>query len=107
MKNFKLSAFALSFFLSTFTAVAGENKVQLTMDRRILEAVARHGGGPVGIKTIAVSVDETEDTVENVYEPYLIQQGYLTKTPRGRVLTEAAYRVLGEAPPAGGQQRIF
>ena len=78
-----------------------------SMDRRILEAVVRHGGGPVGVKTIAVSVDETEDTVENVYEPYLIQQGYITKTPRGRVLTEAAYRVLGQAPPAGGQQRIF
>ncbi|NOZ20680.1 MAG: Holliday junction branch migration DNA helicase RuvB [Planctomycetes bacterium] len=78
-----------------------------SMDRRILKAVIRHGGGPVGVKTIAVSVDETEDTVENVYEPYLIQQGYLTKTPRGRVLTEAAYQVLGQAPPASGQQRIF
>ncbi|MEW6359885.1 MAG: Holliday junction branch migration DNA helicase RuvB [Planctomycetota bacterium] len=78
-----------------------------SMDRRILQAVARHGGGPVGVKTISVSVDETEDTVENVYEPFLIQQGYLTKTPRGRVLTEAAYRVIGEAPPSGGQQRIF
>lgn len=78
-----------------------------TMDRKILRAVLQHGGGPVGVKTIAVSVDETEDTIESVYEPYLIQQGYLTKTPRGRVLTEAAYRILGEKPSSSAQKKLF
>jgi len=77
------------------------------MDRRILRAVLQHGGGPVGLKTIAVSVDETEDTIESVYEPYLIQQGYVTKTPRGRVLTEAAYGLLQERPPSSAQSKLF
>jgi Holliday junction DNA helicase RuvB len=77
------------------------------MDRRILAALSRHGGGAVGLKTVAVSVDETEDTIENVYEPYLIQQGYVTKTPRGRVLTEAGYQVIGENAPSDQQGRMF
>jgi len=61
------------------------------MDRRILQALIRHGGGPLGLKTIAVSVGETEDTIEDVYEPYLIQRGFLKKTPRGRVVTRQAF----------------
>jgi Holliday junction DNA helicase RuvB len=61
------------------------------MDRRILRTLIRHGGGPLGLKTIAVSVGETEDTIEDVYEPYLIQQGFLKKTPRGRVAARAAF----------------
>ena len=65
------------------------------MDRRILETVARANGRPVGIKTVAVTVGEEEDTIEEVYEPYLIQQGYLEKTPRGRVATEKSYHILG------------
>src|SRR5207237_6374535 len=58
------------------------------VDRRILRCVAQHGGQPVGLKTIAIAVDEEDDTVEEVYEPYLIQQALLAKTPRGRLLTD-------------------
>ena len=61
------------------------------MDRRILQILARHDGGPVGLKTIAVSVGETEDTLENVHEPYLIRQGYISKTPSGRKLAPAGW----------------
>ena len=61
------------------------------MDRRILRTLIRHGGGPLGLKTIAVSVGETEDTIEDVYEPYLIQQAFLKKTPRGRVAARRAF----------------
>jgi len=61
------------------------------MDRRILRTLIRHGGGPLGLKTIAVSVGETEDTIEDVYEPYLIQQAFLKKTPRGRVAAQRAF----------------
>ena len=76
-------------------------------DRRILSAIIDHGGGPVGIKTIAVTVSEQEDTIEEVYEPYLIQQGFVSKTPRGRVVTPRAYQHLGLEPPADGQMALF
>jgi Holliday junction DNA helicase RuvB len=71
------------------------------VDRAILDAVCnRFGGGPVGLSTLAVSVGEETDTVEDVYEPFLMQQGLLMRTPRGRVATPAAWRHLGlEAPP--------
>ncbi len=65
------------------------------LDRKILQAIIQHGGGPIGLKTIAVSVNEQEDTIEEVYEPYLIQKGYLSKTPRGRVATQLAYEYMG------------
>lgn len=68
------------------------------MDRRILQTLHHHRGGPVGLKTIAVTVGETEDTLENVYEPYLIREGYLAKTPQGRKLAPKGYEVLGEKP---------
>ena len=73
------------------------------VDRSILSAVCqRFGGGPVGLSTLAVSVGEEPDTVEDVYEPFLIQIGLLMRTPRGRVATPAAWRHLGlEAPVAG------
>ncbi len=72
------------------------------VDRAILSAVcARFGGGPVGLSTLAVSVAEETDTVEEVYEPYLLQLGLLMRTPRGRVATPAAWRHLGVDPPAG------
>jgi len=71
------------------------------MDRQILEAVRKHGGGPVGLKTIAVTVGEEEDTIEEVYEPFLIQQGYVSKTPKGRTLGPEGYKVLGLTPPKG------
>lgn len=66
------------------------------VDRKILEAVAAQDGQAVGLKTIAVVVGETEDTVENVYEPFLIQNGYLAKTPRGRIATDKAKVLLGK-----------
>jgi Holliday junction DNA helicase RuvB len=70
------------------------------MDRKLLEAVIhRFDGGPVGLDNVAAAIGEERDTIEDVIEPYLIQQGYLQRTPRGRVATLAAYRHLGVAPP--------
>ncbi|HWP10866.1 MAG TPA: Holliday junction branch migration DNA helicase RuvB [Ramlibacter sp.] len=70
------------------------------MDRKLLEAVIhRFDGGPVGLDNIAASIGEERDTIEDVIEPYLIQQGYLQRTPRGRVATLAAFRHLGVTPP--------
>ncbi|PWW45656.1 Holliday junction branch migration DNA helicase RuvB [Melaminivora alkalimesophila] len=70
------------------------------MDRKLLEAVVhRFDGGPVGLDNIAASIGEESGTIEDVIEPYLIQQGFLQRTPRGRVATLAAYRHLGVAPP--------
>ena len=70
------------------------------MDRKLLEAVIhRFDGGPVGLDNIAASIGEESGTIEDVIEPYLIQQGYLQRTPRGRIATLAAYRHLGVAPP--------
>ena len=66
------------------------------MDRRILETICvKFGGGPVGLSTIAVSVGEEADTVEEAYEPFLIMEGYLERTPKGRVATPLAYERLG------------
>ena len=66
------------------------------MDKRILEAIVhKFSGGPVGINTVAVSVGEESDTIEEVYEPYLIQEGYIHRTPKGRVATPLAYQCLG------------
>jgi holliday junction DNA helicase RuvB len=69
------------------------------MDRKLLEAVIhRFDGGPVGLDNVAASIGEERDTIEDVIEPYLIQQGYLQRTPRGRIATLAAYRHLGVTP---------
>ena len=69
-----------------------------TMDRRLLLAVIeKFDGGPVGVDSLAAAVGEQRDTIEDVIEPYLIQQGYLNRTPRGRVATAAAYRHFGLA----------
>jgi Holliday junction DNA helicase RuvB len=71
------------------------------MDRKLLEAVIhKFDGGPVGLDNIAASIGEERDTIEDVIEPYLIQQGYLQRTPRGRVATLAAFRHLGLQPPS-------
>ena len=68
-------------------------------DRAILETIAvKFSGGPVGLSTLAAAVDEEQDTIEDVYEPYLLQQGLLKRTPRGRVVTERGLR----APRAAG-----
>ena len=70
------------------------------MDRKMLEAVIhRFDGGPVGLDNIAASIGEERETIEDVIEPYLIQQGYLQRTPRGRIATLAAYRHLGVVAP--------
>ena len=70
------------------------------MDRKLLEAVIhRFDGGPVGLDNVAAAIGEERDTIEDVIEPYLIQQGFLQRTPRGRIATLAAYRHLGVAPP--------
>jgi Holliday junction DNA helicase RuvB len=71
------------------------------MDRRYLETIAvSFGGGPVGIETIAAALSEPRDAIEEIIEPFLIQQGFLQRTPRGRVLTGHAFRHLGLAEPA-------
>ena len=68
-----------------------------SVDRKLLLAIIEHfNGGPVGIETLAVAVGEEKRTLEEVYEPYLIQEGYIKKTPRGRVATEKAYRFFGK-----------
>ena len=73
------------------------------VDRAILEALCRRfAGGPVGLSTLAISVSEPPETVEDVYEPFLIRQGLLMRTPRGRVATAAAWSRLGLAMPQGG-----
>jgi Holliday junction DNA helicase RuvB len=75
------------------------------LDRDILSAIcARFGGGPVGLSTLAVAVGEEQDTIEDVYEPYLLQEGLIKRTPRGRVATAGAYEHLGmPIPPQEGQ----
>jgi Holliday junction DNA helicase RuvB len=73
-------------------------------DRRILRALGR-GGGPVGLKTVAVAVGEDEETVEDVYEPFLLTEGWITRTPRGRRLTERAVRWLESA--SRGKETLF
>ncbi len=82
------------------------------VDRAILSAICeRFGGGPVGLSTLAISVGEQTETVEDVYEPFLIQQGLLMRTPKGRVCTIGAWEHLGVAPPpsaeAGGSAPLF
>jgi Holliday junction DNA helicase RuvB len=69
------------------------------MDRRYLLALAEnYGGGPVGAETIAAALADQRDVVEEVIEPYLIQQGFVQRTPRGRMLTDLAYSYLGVTP---------
>ena len=73
------------------------------MDSRILATIIeKFGGGPVGLATIAAAVGEDAATVEEVYEPYLMQQGFLERTARGRIATPRAWRRLGMRPPEGG-----
>ncbi|MFU8817470.1 MAG: Holliday junction branch migration DNA helicase RuvB [Pseudomonadales bacterium] len=74
------------------------------MDRRLLETIIdKFSGGPVGLDSLAAAVSEERDTIEDVLEPYLIQQGYLMRTPRGRVATERAYLHFGLVPPSDGR----
>lgn len=78
------------------------------MDKRILEViVVKFGGGPVGISSLAVAVGEEADTLEEVYEPYLIMEGYLNRTPQGRVASELTYKKLKMKPGTSGQPRLL
>lgn len=78
------------------------------MDRRILSTIIeKFGGGPVGIETIAAAVSEPKDTIEDVYEPYLMQEGYLQRTPRGRIATQRSYEHLGIPFKKDHQGRLF
>lgn len=78
------------------------------MDRKYLSQIAEfYGGGPVGIETIAASLAEQRDVVEDVIEPYLIQQGYIQRSPRGRILSGKAYEFLGLVPPSVPDSTLF
>jgi holliday junction DNA helicase RuvB len=78
------------------------------MDKRILEAViVKFGGGPVGVNSLAVAVGEEPDTIEEVYEPYLIMEGYLKRTPQGRVATELSYQKLRLKPTTATQPGLL
>jgi Holliday junction DNA helicase RuvB len=78
------------------------------MDKRILEAViVKFDGGPVGLNSLAVAVGEESDTLEEVYEPYLIMEGYLKRTSQGRVATELSYKKLGLKTAQGGQPSLI
>ncbi len=78
------------------------------MDKRILETIiVKFAGGPVGLGSLAVACGEEPDTLEEVYEPFLIMEGYLNRTAQGRVATELSYKKLGLKPAAGNQSRLF
>src|ERR1700752_4672908 len=78
------------------------------MDKRILEAIVlKFGGGPVGVSSLAVAVGEEPDTIEEVYEPYLIMEGYLNRTSQGRIATELSYQKLGLKPANGRQPGLL
>ena len=78
------------------------------MDTRVLEAIiTKFDGGPVGLNSVAVAVGGDASTLEDVHEPYLVMQGYIKRTPRGRVAMPSAYRKLGLMPPLSGQAELF
>lgn len=96
-------------------SVANDALLRLEVDRDGLDAVDRrmlrsiiefYGGGPVGLETLAATINEEAVTIEDVYEPYLLQQGYLTRTPRGRCATRRAYEHLGLGFPAQEQEQL-
>jgi Holliday junction DNA helicase RuvB len=71
------------------------------MDRKLLEAIIHKvDGGPVGVESLAAAIGEERDTIEDVIEPYLIQNGFLQRTPRGRMATQTTWRHLGLTPPS-------
>ncbi len=78
------------------------------LDRKILNTLIEHyDGGPAGIKALAAAIGEDRGTLEDFYEPYLIQEGFLQRTPRGRVATRRAYEHLGRRPPSGATGTLF
>jgi len=77
-------------------------------DRLLLQSVIeKFNGGPVGLSTLAAVTAEEEETIEGVYEPFLMQQGYLQRTPKGRMATQLAYDLLGFDMPAQVQKQLF
>ena len=104
----ELAAIDETICLEAFDALGVDRFGLDKTDRRILEAIVAGGGSPVGLKTICVRVDESEDTVEEVYEPYLIREGFIEKTPRGRLASPRGYEHLGlEGPGREGQRALF
>ena len=78
------------------------------MDNKILMTIIdKFAGGPVGLNTLSTAVSEESDTIEEVYEPYLIKEGYLMRTPRGRIVTDRSYKHLGVKKDTGNQQGLF
>lgn len=78
------------------------------MDNKILMTIIdKFAGGPVGLNTLSTAVSEESDTIEEVYEPYLIKEGYLMRTPRGRIVTDKSYTHLGVKKSSGNQQGLF
>ena len=78
------------------------------MDRRLLLTIMeKFGGGPVGLDTLAAAINEEKDTLEDVYEPFLLQEGFLDRTPRGRQATKLAYEYFGKKRPASMQERLL
>jgi len=78
------------------------------MDRLILLTIIdKFGGGPVGLDTIAAAVGEESDTIEDVYEPFMILNGFINRTPRGRVASPAAYRHFGRSPLSPQQESLL
>ena len=78
------------------------------MDRHILETIIKKfGGGPVGLSTLSAAVSDEKDTIEDVYEPFLLLKGFLQRTPRGRVATEQAYQHLEISAPPQSQVDLF
>jgi len=101
-------------FINQEIAVAAMELLQVddqgfdAMDRRLLKMIIEHfDGGPVGVESMAASLSEERGTVEDVLEPYLIQQGYITRTARGRMATSKAYRHFGLEKPASGESDLF
>ena len=78
------------------------------MDRRYLSTIAlNYGGGPVGVETMAAALSEPRDAIEDIIEPYLIQEGFLQRTARGRIATRSAYVHFGLALPTGRDPGLF
>ncbi len=97
-------------------AVAGDALALLEVDahgfdevdrKLLLTIIDKFGGGPVGVNALAAAVSEEADAIEDIYEPYLMQIGFLDRTPRGRVATRRAYEHLGRLPPPGSPRRLF
>lgn len=93
---------------STLEALGIDDRGLDRTDRAILSAIIeKFAGGPVGLATLAAATAEEEETLEDVYEPYLLQQGYLQRTPKGRIATPHAYSLLGITMPDGSQKNLF